>query len=494
MSVKKKSKIIPGNPNDDNRDYLPEAIKGSDMVVNENGNNSQVYPERLIEYKGEVLEGSQETWYEYVPESYDGTKKVPLVLSMHGGLMTGWGQAIYTSWTMVAEREGFIAVFPDASKRKFWYVEVDKDRLEQAVTPRENGVYLNRPPKNQDDNHDMNYVIKLIDMMKAKYNIDENRIFMQGMSMGNMMTAQFARYHGDILAGMAGSAGPSEPALLFDESGNVINRGGPLDVWQTRCELDRFPPGFKHDTDFILKANRDYWKKINECSKMPEIKITGEDNFAFYKGKQGDLVFRDVKNRDHGQTQDDAELVWDYLFSGTRRGADGKIVHSDTIYQRAGDEYAIAIAQGSAKAYLNNELVEMSGPVFKHKKLKYHGLDGDSKVRGEYFMAPVSFVAKAIGAKAEMSDDGCVAEMTLQDGRHMQFARGIIGCAVDGKVHSMLCEAVLKNGELYVPIEWVCRKMLNNHVSECNGVMYITDHYSVLSANMAYLLRTEVMN
>ena len=41
-----------GTPNDENRDYLPEAIKGSDMVVNENGNNSQPYPERLVECTG----------------------------------------------------------------------------------------------------------------------------------------------------------------------------------------------------------------------------------------------------------------------------------------------------------------------------------------------------------------------------------------------------------------------------------------------------------
>ena len=38
------AKIVlrPGDPNDANRDYLPEAIKGTRMVVNENGNNSQV--------------------------------------------------------------------------------------------------------------------------------------------------------------------------------------------------------------------------------------------------------------------------------------------------------------------------------------------------------------------------------------------------------------------------------------------------------------------
>ena len=113
-----------GTPNDENRDYLPEAIKGSDMVVNENGNNSQPYPERLVECTGTLTEdGLSDRWYEYVPESYDGSEPVPLVVGNHGGLMTGWGHAIYTSWTMVADREGFICVFPDAHQARIWQVE-----------------------------------------------------------------------------------------------------------------------------------------------------------------------------------------------------------------------------------------------------------------------------------------------------------------------------------------------------------------------------------
>lgn len=63
--------IRPGTPDDDNREYLPEKIKGSDIVVNENGNNSQPYPERLKEFHGVIADGTQDEWYEYVPERYD---------------------------------------------------------------------------------------------------------------------------------------------------------------------------------------------------------------------------------------------------------------------------------------------------------------------------------------------------------------------------------------------------------------------------------------
>ena len=48
--------LRPGTPDDDNREYLPEKIKGSDIVVNENGNNSQPYPERLKECHGVIAD------------------------------------------------------------------------------------------------------------------------------------------------------------------------------------------------------------------------------------------------------------------------------------------------------------------------------------------------------------------------------------------------------------------------------------------------------
>lgn len=55
-----------GTPDDDNREYLPEKLKGTDIVVNENGNNSQPYPARLTECRacldenGDITEDAQQ--------------------------------------------------------------------------------------------------------------------------------------------------------------------------------------------------------------------------------------------------------------------------------------------------------------------------------------------------------------------------------------------------------------------------------------------------
>lgn len=483
--------LKPGIPDDDNRDYLPEKLKESKIVVNENGNNSQPYPENLKEYHGAIVDESEDEWYVYVPDSYDPQKKTPLVFSMHGGLMTGWGQAVYTSWTMMADRDGFLVVFPNASVGRAWQVQwgewdYDPDREEPLdATPK---AQILASPENVEENHDVQLVLRLTEWMKERYNVDEGRIFMQGMSMGNMMTSLFARYFGGMLAGAAGSGCATFLSLLFDENGKIKNQGGPLAVWQSRPERNNIPEDDREALR-VNKYNRLYWMRINECGPVPQISIAGENNFAFYKGKKADLVYLDVKNRDHGQTLDDAALIWDYLYSGVSRKEDGTIVCSEPFRPRVGDAFAISFAEGCKNAWFENRVIEMKTKAVLWKKLKYHGLDGGQKVRGEYLCVPVSFLAQAFGAETEYSEEGRHVVMKLADGRKVQFAEGSIGCVTDRELRSMYCEALFRDGELLVPAEWFCRYLFNLHVSVCDGVIYITDHFNELSVYMADLIR-----
>lgn len=481
--------LLAGTPNDENRDYLPAAIKGSDMVVNENGNNSQVYPKRLKEYH-EILVGEEEdVWYEYVPASYNPTQKTPLVFSMHGGLMTGWGQAVYTSWTHVADREGFILVFPNAHERRFWQIECPKDKIEECTTPNESGVFLNEVPEQVSDSRDVKMVFALIKKMKEKYLIDEKRLYMQGMSMGNAMTAMMARHFGYVFAGMAGSAGCASEGLLFQDDGSLINEGGPVNIWQSRGEIDSTPPGSNLSYEEAVEVNREYWLQVNGCKELPQIKIDGENNFAFYKGEKADYVFRDVKNRDHGQTFDDAELVWDYLFSGSMRAEDGRILRENSLESRTKDAVSFAVGKDSAFIWVNGEKKALPAKSFLWKKLKYHGLNGEQIVRGEYHMVPAISLAEAFGYTCEISADGGTVCMKSSIGTVLQFARGCIGCVVNNRIRSMLCEAVQRGNLLFLPAEWFCREIMQLQTSTCRNVMYSTDHYAELSGNMAKLIQ-----
>lgn len=479
-----KVKLRAGIPDDDNRDYLPAKLKNSEIVVNENGNNSIPYPEGLQEIHESLLGEGTDTWYEYVPASYNPQQPAPLVIGLHGGLMTGWGHAVYTSWTLLAEREGIILAFPDAHDGLRWSVERVTDH-EESFCAMSDEEKRDRAEKN----YDMRMILALIHRMQQKYNIDSGRIFMQGMSMGNLMTSEFARYHGDILAGAAGSGGPSQLEVIYNPDGHLRNAAGPLPVWQSRPELNGTPRGKNYNEFDVNKFNRYYWMQINQCDPIPQIRIQGDDNFSFFTGKKADVVLLDIYNRDHGQTLDEAFLYWDYLFSGVRREANGQISRQATRLSRQGDAFAVAFASGCSAAWFGNQVVPLPCPVQKWQKLKYHGLNGGQLVRGEYLCAPLSFLAKVFGASCAYRKDNTEAEIRLTDGRCLQFARGSIGCVVDDDLRSMNCEALYRDGELLVSAEWFCGDIMNLHVSLNREVLYATDHVNRLSANTADLLR-----
>ena len=479
--------ILPGRPDDTNREYLPEAIIDSDIVVNENGNNSIVYPKNLEKHTDFMGNDFENTWYEYVPQSYDEREKTALVISNHGGLMTGWGQCIYTTWKHVADRDGIIVIFPDASSRRLWTVETGP--LEEAAS-KNMPASMKPNVASIEENCDVHFVRALIEYACEKYNIDRERIFMQGMSNGSMFTAQFEKYFGNILAGGANSGG-STPNLrhLYKENMEIKNFGGPTPVWHSVPETNGCPPFVEFDDNTCYKYSRLYWLSINKCHPLPKISIIGENNMAFYQGEEADYVYMDIKNRDHGQSLDEAMLVWDYFFSGLRRKPNGKIVDEGSRLERKGDDFAISLTEGASKVWFHNELVEMGKPVIKWKKLKYHGLNGGEKVKGEYDMLPISFLAKVFEATYTYSKDGLSAELHLKDGRCLQVARGSIGCVIEDCIRSMYCEALHRHGELYISIEWFAKYIMNLQVSACADVLYITDHHAELSETFAALIK-----
>lgn len=481
--------LRPGVPNDDNREYLPEAIKESSMVVNENGNNSIPYPIGLEECHGVLVDdGEPDTWYVYVPKTYDPEKKTPLIFGMHGGLMTGWGHAVYTSWTLVADREGFICVFPDAHMARMWQVEGIQHEHPSPDLP------VMPEAKDIGATHDTKMVFALIDLMKKRFNVDESRIFMQGMSMGNFMTGQFSRFYGQILAGAAGSGGPCRLRLLFEDDGTVKNVAGPVAVWQSRPEKNGLPPRAEYNEELINKYNRFYWMLINGSNPVPQIRIEGENNIAFYTGTRSPLTYIDIKNRDHGQTLDEAFLYWDYMFSGLHREPDGTIVFGKTRLPRTGDSYAAAFTPGTAKVWWHNRVLPLSTAPVQWKKMKYHGLNGGQKIRGEYLCVPLQFLAEMADARYQPSADTLTASLFMPDGRELQFARGSIGCVMEDTLRSMYCEALHRNGELLVSVKWFCKYVLNMHVSVCNDVVYVADHFIDLSFFMADLIKDLLHN
>ena len=114
-----------------------------------------------------VSSGLTREYVLFVPQSYDRTRPAPLVISMHGAALWGAAQRDISQWNTVAEREGFIVVYPSgrsAGGPRVW-------RLNSAT-----GV-----------SNDVTFISDLIDKLRAEYNIDPEKIYANGLSNGGGM-------------------------------------------------------------------------------------------------------------------------------------------------------------------------------------------------------------------------------------------------------------------------------------------------------------------
>ena len=114
-----------------------------------------------------VSSGQNREYLLHVPKSYDPTKPTPLVISLHGG--GGWPamQRDTSRWDALADRQGFIVVYPSGVSGR---------------GPRAWNV--NRGPGLAKD---VRFISDLIDKLTAAYNIDRARVYADGLSNGGGM-------------------------------------------------------------------------------------------------------------------------------------------------------------------------------------------------------------------------------------------------------------------------------------------------------------------
>ena len=135
-----------------------------------------------------VVAGQERDYLLYVPASYDSTRPTPLVISLHGAGLWGAAQQKISQWNRVADREGFLVVYPSgarASGLRVWHVGEDS-----TLTP------------------DVRFIAALIDTLAAHYAIDRSRVYADGLSNGGGMALELSCALPDRVAaiGMVGAA------------------------------------------------------------------------------------------------------------------------------------------------------------------------------------------------------------------------------------------------------------------------------------------------
>ena len=126
---------------------------------------SQTFISQTIEHDGLTREYSI-----YVPASYDGTTNFPLLFNLHGGGGTNSAWQAASDMRPIADTADFILVYP------------------QARPDPSDGNSFNWIPKVPGTFDDVPFFSSLIDTIASNYQIDQNRIYACGYSLGGDMT------------------------------------------------------------------------------------------------------------------------------------------------------------------------------------------------------------------------------------------------------------------------------------------------------------------
>jgi len=146
------------------------------------------------------------TYEYYIPTSYTGSEEVPLLFSFHGLGSSGVEQIDLTKFDVLAEREGFIAVFPDATV-------LDPEDYPEAELPQLPGAEIQWNLGEGSLQYyagidDVGFVSDMIAWFETNYEIDASRIYSTGMSDGALFSYLLAFNLTDTFAGIAPVCGP----------------------------------------------------------------------------------------------------------------------------------------------------------------------------------------------------------------------------------------------------------------------------------------------
>jgi len=207
---------------------------------------AQGYISETIQYDGLTREYSI-----YVPASYDGTTSFPLLFNFHGGGGDIASQIAIADMSPIADTENFIVVYP------------------QARQDPSDGNSFNWIPKVPGTFDDVPFISSLIDTIAINYEIDQNRIYACGYSLGGDMSFELACKLNSRIAAIAPVARTMQAnpdSFCFPE-----HPTGVLTILGTDDNTSPYN-GITYDgVEYYLSAaaTHSYWANHNNCDVNP---------------------------------------------------------------------------------------------------------------------------------------------------------------------------------------------------------------------------------
>jgi polyhydroxybutyrate depolymerase len=201
-------------------------------------------------------DGLERRYLVHLPPGYDPAKPVPVVLNFHGGGGNADTQRRQSRMNEVADRHGFIVVYPDgtggiAGRLLTWNADTccgsaSRDKVD-----------------------DVGFVSKLLDELPKQYAVDSRRVYATGMSNGAMLCYKLACELAPRIAAIGPVSGPMNVA------GPEPKRPVPVIHFHGLADQNALFKGGVGPHSIAKIENRSipdtiaWWVKVNHCLPEP---------------------------------------------------------------------------------------------------------------------------------------------------------------------------------------------------------------------------------
>jgi polyhydroxybutyrate depolymerase len=193
------------------------------------------------------VDGVSRSYLVYLPSTYRPGRPAPLVLVFHGGGGRARGIAPHTGFSRLAERDGFVTVYPEGLDHRW------NDGRGYGA-----------------GHDDVGFVHALLDTLRRELAIDPRRIYATGISNGAIFSYRLACDLPGVLAAVAPVAG-AMPVDLAPSCGHAE----PVSVIAMQGTADPLMPydggGVARRRGQVLSAARSvaFWATLDGCAAAP---------------------------------------------------------------------------------------------------------------------------------------------------------------------------------------------------------------------------------
>ena len=242
----------------------------------------------------------------YLPANFDESAPVPLVVALHG--LTNNGNILFESsqFSIIADTANFVLAFPTALTNSL------------GQTAWNNGLIVGSGAD------DTGFLREMIGTISSEYNIDSDRVYMTGFSMGGFMSNRMACEFSEEIAAIASHSGTIADAIHTD---CVPTRPFPMMHIHGTSDLivgydGNWLGGFE-SVDTLMR----YWRDFVNCSNaytVVELDDIANDNITVEKRIYNNCVnnielwLYTAANHGHAWLQPENDIfaskeIWDFF-------------------------------------------------------------------------------------------------------------------------------------------------------------------------------------